>query len=112
MSYSPNRGRGYGNVRRGSGSGYGYGRGNNNRNVNRDYVGGVGVAGSLRDYGWVATAPEEQRRQALLNCVRAEGFGATSIKLQVLFQSTGVPEVDRAIEEDIAWLTTEAQLSP
>jgi hypothetical protein len=106
MSYPPRGGSNYGGQRRGSfGLGKRFGKGNQNKNFNRDFVGGEGMpTGSLRDYGYVATAPDEQRQQALLDCVKAEGFGATAGKLQVLIGLTGVPEVDSVIQLDLEWL--------
>lgn len=62
------------------------------------------VQGSLKDYGYVATAPDEQRQQALLDCVKAEGFGATSAKLQVIMGLTGVPQIDAVMQRDLEWL--------
>ena len=106
VSYQPRGGSNYGGQRHGSsGIGKRFGRGKQNNNFNRDFVGGDGMAkGSLRDYGYVATAPDEQRQQALLDCVKAEGFGATSAKLQTIMGLTGVPEVDSVIQLDLEWL--------
>jgi len=110
MAYPASRtNSGYGNQRRGSsGIGRRFGKGAQNRNFNRDFVGGDNMAkGSLRDYGYVATAPDEERQQALLDCVRAEGFGAAATKLQTLIGLTGVPQVDSAIQSDLEWLRSE-----
>lgn len=103
MSYPPRSNSNYGGQRRGSSVRGRFSRGNK-QNFNLDYAAQGLSQGSLRDYGWSATLPDEQRREAVDVMVQTEGAEAAKLKLQTLFGATGQPFIDSVVQQDIQYI--------
>lgn len=111
MAYPPSRANSnYGGNRRGSGIRGRFGGRGNRQNFNSDFAPHGYGPGSLRDYGWAATLPEEQRHEAVDMMVQTEGAEAAKLKLQTLFGATGQPFIDQVVQQDIAYI--DAQTPP
>jgi hypothetical protein len=108
MAYPPSKANSnYCGSRRGSGVRGRFGRGNK-QNFNTEFASHGYGQGSLRDYGWNATSPDDQRHDAIDMMVQTEGAEAAKLKLQTLFGATGTPYVDSVVQQDIMYIDAQA----